>query len=352
MQANVCFAYPWATFGGCERVLLNRALAFKKYLPEIHIDFCFFHDSGGLEAFGDALDRYDLRSKTSIVSSLQKKYDIVSLIDCPQAIEICTAQSQKYVVECHTGYSENRRYLKHLPDSCEKILVPSLAFSSVIKDEFPDIESRLGLLRNFIPWDVFSMGTSAASCLPDWNRKPILFFGRLDLLKDPLTLLDAFKILESSRPNEFILVFCGPQTPEINVGMEIDFRGLEGSAIVLPPVPFYSASLLLYSVAEAGGIFISPSKSESFGLSAAEAISLNLPVLLSNIEPHLDLVRGHEEFFTFPVGDSEMLATCIEKIFGNYKNARDVLPSIRESFSAIKFIDDWNESFGRESNFS
>ena len=41
MTTKICFTYPWATFGGCERVFINRAIAFT-YFPEVRIDFFFF----------------------------------------------------------------------------------------------------------------------------------------------------------------------------------------------------------------------------------------------------------------------------------------------------------------------
>lgn len=56
MKIRVCFIYPWATFGGVERVLLNRALAFKRHLPEIMVDFYFLRDAGGLAAIGGGDD--------------------------------------------------------------------------------------------------------------------------------------------------------------------------------------------------------------------------------------------------------------------------------------------------------
>lgn len=343
MQINVCFAYPWATLGGCERVLLNRALAFKKYLPEVHVDFCFFHDSGGLISFKNSLYHYELTSSTSVVNSLQKKYDLVSLIDCPQAIDFCVNRLQSYIVECHTGYTNNRLYLQNLPDSCKRIIAPSENFGSKISKEFPKINARLSILRNFVPWDINPRESKSINYLPLWSRKPILFFGRLDTLKDPLSLLDAFEILEKRRPGEFMLLFCGPKSPDINLTAEISNRSLDGLSVVLPPVSFNSANLLLNSVACSGGIFVSPSKAESFGLSAAESISLLLPVVLSNIDAHLKLIQGYEEFFTYPLSLNDRLADRIEYIFDNYQFGINALSMIRNNFSASAFIKDWIE---------
>jgi glycosyltransferase involved in cell wall biosynthesis len=347
MRAKVCFIYPWATFGGVERILLNRALALKHYLPEIKVDFYFLHDSGGAGALAAAMTQYGLNatSSISIVSSLDKNYDLVFIIDCPQAIDWCVRRSQRYVVECHTSYRENRGYLTNLPYTCERVITPSYFFRDVIRNEFPTLPAPVGVLRNFVPWDLPSQKIPPSNCLPRWSRRPILFFGRLDCLKDPLSLLDAFQLLEHRREGEFMLLFCGPRSSEIDLNKEIAKRSLGGLSVVLPPVPFASAGRLLDSVSRSGGLFVSPSKGESFGLSAAEAISALVPVVLSDIKAHVDLVSGYEQIFTYPLGDTKKLSACIEAVFDDYANACHAVACARNAFSANLFIEDWKHLF-------
>lgn len=343
MQIRICFVYPWATFGGCERVLINRALAFKQYFPEMLIDFYFMHDSGGGHAFRLALKKYELEDTTSIVTSLDRNYDLVSLIDCPQAIELCQSRSQRYIVECHTGYKNNREYLHKLPPCCEQVIVPSLSFKTLIENEVLSLPTSVSLLRNFVPWDINSFEFSQKISLPEWKRKPILFFGRLDHLKDPLSILNAFQLLESRRKGEFMLLICGPKTPEIDIEKELLIRSLDNISLVLPPVSFTSSRALLNSIANSGGIFVSPSQNESFGLSAAEALSSNIPVALSDIKAHLDLVSGHESILTYPLGDTEKFSKCIENLFDHYDVVREAVTTIRNTFSTEVFLEDWKK---------
>lgn len=341
MQTRVCFIYPWATFGGVERVLLNRALAFKKYLPLIKADFYFLHDSGGLLPLAAAINQYGLESISSIVYSLDKNYDLAFIIDCPQAIDFCVQRSQRYVVECHTSYEENRSYISNLPDSCERVITPSAIFSNLIRNEFPQLKARVSELRNFVPWDIEEFSVIADSNFPKWTRKPILFFGRLDRLKDPLSLLNAFQILERRRKGEFMLLFCGPMSHEIDLKKEISERSLDSFSVVLPSISFAAAGRLFSALSKSGGLFVSPSKGESFGLSAAEAISSLVPVVLSDISAHVNLVSGFEKMFTYPIGDDAQLSMRIESVFDNYNNACEYVAVARKSFSATSFIDDW-----------
>lgn len=345
MQIKVCFIYPWATLGGVERILLNRALALKYYLPEIKIDFYFIHDSGGVASLEAAIIQYGLAENSSIISALNRDYDIVFVIDCPQAIELCIKQSRRYVVECHTAYAENRSYLAKLPKSCERVITPSSFFSDIIRSEFPKLPVLVTELRNFVPWDIYVEQLDLDNCLPPWSRKPILFFGRLDCLKDPLSLLDAFQMLEHRRRDEFMLLFCGPRSPEINLDDEIADRSLENLSVVLPPIPFLSARILLNSVSLSGGIFVSPSKGESFGLSAAEAISSLLPVVLSDIKAHVELVKGYEKYLTYSLGNIKQLSARIEAVFDDYSVACDAVIAARNTFSAKSFIEDWKHLF-------
>lgn len=342
---NLCFIYPWATLGGVERVLLNRALAFKQYLPSIKVDFFFLHDSGGLRPMSSAIEEYGLTNQASIASSLTHSYDLAFAIDCPQAISLCEQRSQRYVVECHTAYTENRTYLKKIPKSCERIITPSTAFSDALKIEYPSLASRITELRNFVPWDVEPTDTSPRAYLPKWTRKPILFFGRLDKLKDPLSLLDAFETLNKVHKHKYMLLLCGPRSPEIDIPKEIKRRSLEQCTVFLPAVPFAAARRLFEAVSEASGIFVSPSKGESFGLSAAEAISSLVPVVLSNIPAHANLVHGYEMQLTYPLGKADILAERIIDVFERYHDVRKIMGSLRNKFSAKSFIEDWNLLF-------
>jgi glycosyltransferase involved in cell wall biosynthesis len=344
-KKSVCFIYPWATFGGVERVLLNRALAIRSYLPSVHIDFFFMHDSGGLRPLMAAMEKYGLNENSSVVSSLSRPYDMTFVIDCPQGIDLCIKRGQRYVVECHTSYAENRTYLRNIAASCERVITPSAGFSKMLRSEFPHLAESISELRNFVPWDILHKADVSQCILPKWTRTPILFFGRLDLLKDPVSLLDAYQDLDARRKNEFMLLLCGPRSAEVKLDHEISKRSLEGKAVVLPAVPFASATRLFDSVAAANGIFVSPSKGESFGLSAAEAISSLVPVVLSDIEAHRNLVKGYEAQFTYRLGDAKQLGQRIEEINDSYSDARKAMQVVRDQFSALAFVDDWKKLF-------
>lgn len=344
MTTKICFAYPWATFGGCERVFINRAIAFKKYFPEVRIDFFFLSDGGGLKSFKAALHRYGLDQVASVVTSVDNSCELISLVDCPQLFSELDSAGQQYIVECHTPYVENRQYLSNLSKNCKAVAAPSSRFCDLIRSEFPLLSVPVVGLTNFVPWDVKEYHPRDDIILPKWTRKPILFFGRMDKLKDPVSLLDAFQLIERRRRGEFLLVLCGPKSIEINIEAEIANRGLGGIVVVLPPIPFHAASSLMDAVRRAGGIFVSPSRGESYGLSAAEAISSLLPSLLSDVDAHVDLICDAGDLFTYPLGDTDSLANRIEYLIDNNSSVQDdFFRRLRNKFSAEQFIKDWGK---------
>lgn len=341
-MTRLCFAYPWATLGGCERVFINRALAFSKFFPGTELDFLFLSDSGGLSGFLSAIERYSLTNTIKVVESIEKKYDLISLVDCPQLLGEIGSGDQSYMVECHTGYAQNRRYLANLPETCKVIAAPSKNFADLIRCEFPRIRIPIVELRNFVPWDIVPSQIHQDIILPAWSRRPIFFLGRLDQLKDPLALLDAFCLLERHRAGEFMLLICGPRSEEVDIDHEISTRNLHSCCVLLPPVPFHSVDILMRAVARAGGIFVSTSHAESFGLSAAEAISSLIPVVLSDIKAHRTLVAGYEDIMTYQIGDAKTLAERIEHMHDSYSDVVSCLGKLREKFSANTFVGDWN----------
>ncbi|CUZ34458.1 MULTISPECIES: glycosyltransferase family 4 protein [Serratia] len=348
MLRKIAFIYPWATHGGVEKVMLTRA----KLLNDTgiyQIDVLFTHDSGAAKAINSALsDCKNVNVKIVSLNYLQEQnYHYIFCIDFPAALEFCHTKKLKYFAECHTPYKDNRAYLSNIPESCSAILCPSNLFMEQLEPELKKVPCQLSLLRNFVPWDHVSHDADSIPTLPRWSRRPILFLGRMDKLKNPLELLDAFVSLKARHPEKYMLLLCGPQSSEIDINTELASRGLIGDAVVLPPVPFLKVDKLLIAVSKANGIFISPSTGESFGLSASEAICSDIPVVLSDIEAHRYLVAPREKEFTYPLHGARQLSEKIEFISENYANSKVSLSELKDKFSAHAFMSDWDELLRR-----
>lgn len=324
-------------------MLLNRLMSFHGAALPADVDIMFLHDSGGAQPLRNALQALGIDAQVLVKTDFDPEvfYDMVFCIDCPQAFALCERRGFRFVAECHTSYLENRKYLRNLPSACELIVTPSVLFGDRIRGELQDV-CRLEVfdLTNFVPWDI--AGDVEMRESPGWKKQPILFFGRMDRHKDPLALLDAFAAMEKKQPDRFFCILCGPQSAEIDILHEIRERKLLANVLLLPPLSFNSTNILLDLVRRKNGVFVSPSKGESFGLSAAEAICAGLPVVLSDIEEHTELVRGYQDRLTYQLGNTQSLGARIEEVFDDYETASQAVLEVRERFSSVVFLENWN----------
>ncbi|OKB68760.1 hypothetical protein BHU62_01560 [Serratia marcescens] len=348
MLRKIAFIYPWATHGGVEKVMLTRARLLND-ASTYQVDLLFTHDSGAAKAITTALS--DCKNvNVKIINFdylLTQDYSLIFCIDFPAALTFCHTHKLKYVAECHTAYKENRAYLNKIPDSCSAILCPSTFFMKQLEPELHKDACPLLLLRNFVPWDHVTLEPHTIPSLPKWSRRPVLFLGRMDKLKNLTELLDAFVMLKERYAEKYMLVLCGPQSSEINLSAELESRNLVGDTVSLPPVPFLNVDKLLLAISHANGIFVSPSTGESFGLSASEAICADVPVILSNIEAHNYLVATRENEFTYSLHDARQLSEKIASIADNYAQSKASLSALKEKFSAHAFMNDWDELLRR-----
>jgi len=321
-------------------MLINRMIAFREFFPELKVDIIFFHDAGGLRPLQLALSAHSVNAHAFVANGFEdlKQYDVAFCIDCPQAFQLCERKGIRCVIECHSGYLQLKGIIKNIPKSYVSfIVVPSDAFSMQISKDVGGLD--IMVLRNFIP-DIAFGDAGHCGILPGWSKRPLFFFSRMDKLKNPEFLLDAFVELEKKSPRNFFVLMCGAQMPDIDMRKEIDRRGLSASVMLLPAVDFLHSADLMQVVKGCGGIFISPSKNESFGLSAAEAISIGIPTLLSDIPAHRVLVNSSQELL-FPLDEPEILADKIICTADQYDVVSSQMLSYSVKFSRQGFIDDW-----------
>lgn len=85
---------------------------------------------------------------------------------------------------------------------------------------------------------------------------------------------------------------------------------------------------------------VSPSRGESFGLAAAEAIAAGVPVLLSAIPAHSELLDGGIAHLYNP-DDPIAGADRIEEMFRCYGEAAMRMGRCASKFDDAAFIGDW-----------
>jgi len=333
---EILYVYKIASFGGVERVLLDRAAVFKRHNVGCRISLYFYEDEGALEKIHDYVVQHDLASHLRIVSTINAAhYDYVISIDTPEILN-AGIPLQKILFECHTTYYNSQRYLAKLPDEIRLIAVPSGAAKLAIAGRFPHLLDKLIVVRNFIP--VHDMQVSEGPRV--WEKRPLLYLGRMDDHKNFTEVLDIFQHYREFFGDDLFLLLVGPVFGKIDLPTELSRRNISDSTVVMPPVNFDRVWQIYSQVKQHQGCFISASQAESFGLSAAEALSAGLPALLSGIAPHIDLMSGSLDY-VYPLGDAAAGARKLKGIIENYDQAVAESEVFGQKFSEDTFLSDW-----------
>ncbi|GAB1594602.1 glycosyltransferase [Lysobacter claricitrinus] len=337
MSVRVCFAYRWATYGGVERVFLNRAQAFRDAGLDVSVDVYYGADAGGLSPFRRAISTLGLDGQLNIVDQLEaSRYDAVFVIDSPELISESERPTTRWIIECHTPYAQNRVYLDALAPIVHRVVVPSETFRRTVVAERPALDARLKLLRNCVS----PRPDSGRVMLPAWRPQAALYFGRLDELKNPQGLLDLVQEHDKLGTERCAAVFLGPELAGYGMRERIEGAGLRGRAFQMPPLDFLNTGDFLAAWRRARGIMVSPSWGESFGLAAAESIAAGVPVLLSRLPEHMELVGGDERHL-YDLNDASGGARKLQALFEGYDEASARMTTTAKRFDTSAFLEDW-----------
>jgi glycosyltransferase involved in cell wall biosynthesis len=165
------------------------------------------------------------------------------------------------------------------------------------------------------------LSTSGATWkLADCDRNRIVFVGRFDLHKGGDLMIDAFNLLASTRP-ELTLDFIGPDRGVLDqTGSTIPLDGYLAAhvpnadvrrRIVIhgPLAPDAIETLRLR-----GLVTVVPSRYETFGYTAVEALGLGCPAIVADAGGLAEIVRDQETGLSFGGGDMRSLATQIAQL--------------------------------------
>ena len=345
MPNKICFAYYWATSGGVERVFLNRAEALLRQYPKLEIEVYFYDDCGGVALIQRYSKARNLSDRLRVVRTFDSsRYEVVFVVDTPQLPADHPSVIDKMLMECHTPYAENRTYLREWQTRVKTLLVPSSGFLRVIESECPSLRGKIKVVRNFVP---HLPPIDRPLSLPAWRAPLFLYFARIDELKNFVEFVEGLSSARQYLRKEPLGIVSGQILPGYPLTEVIEKNQLRGSIAVLPPVPFENSHVLMQMLRQKKAVFVSCSKGESFGLSAAEAMTAGLPVILSDIPPHAALVSNRAKFL-YPLGDVRELAMKMAAVAEQYDELASECVELSREFSEEAFLADWEGLFGEE----
>ena len=174
----------------------------------------------------------------------------------------------------------------------------------------------------------------------------ILFIGRLDEQKDPLTLLNGFKLLlqqYGSDNFEYTLSIVGHGELYQDCRQYCVDNGLEEF------VTLHGWSTDTAAYYQSADLFVCPSIYEAFGYTFVEAAYCGLPIVASNVEGIPEVVIDGEMGFLVPARSPQHLADAIHRIISNpdlYERfSRNARSSVAERFNVDQMVGSYRKVY-------
>lgn len=285
---RVLFIYKYLTLGGVETVLRARLDGLDELGVEAHA--WFFHDLGGRHVFSGLEDRIRVGSAGDCLAFARSGFDLVVAIDTEEVLpSLAERRSPRLVVECHSPYLENIEYLRRLsahPPAA--VLVPSEHQRRIVRERI-GCRSPVRVVANCLT-DGFLAPTTAFPAPPP--RPVIGWLGRLDWLKNwPAALELTSRLLDEGADVE---LWIAGRPVNADGGGELRERatdlGMIGRLRWFRGLPHARLPRLLDAIRDSGGVVVSTSRAESFGMGLAEAMARECTVVAPDRAPFRELV--------------------------------------------------------------
>ncbi|HQS83371.1 MAG: hypothetical protein B7Y25_00190 [Alphaproteobacteria bacterium 16-39-46] len=193
-----------------------------------------------------------------------------------------------------------------------------------------ELQKKISIIPNSVPVPKQQLSTYK-------KIKSIVSIGRLSPQKDYPTLLKAFKVLTINYPFLKLTIY-GEGKERASLERYIQVLGLTDS-VKLPGTVSNIEDVLLKA-----DLFVFPSLFEGFPNALCEAMSIGLPVVVSNCSGNRDIVREGLDGLLFPVGDYRGLMFQIEVLLLNPAKAQGIgreARTISQRFSEQRILALW-----------
>ncbi len=311
---KILYLYRYCILGGVSTQLANR-LAYLKDRAEVHLGF--LQDHGGATAFGDH-PHVHLFHGTSAIRALidSGEFDAVLPIDTPEVFPpIQRSGFQGPVInEVHTT-TLNIHYLDEVdPAFFTAMLAPSDYLKVRLEEEF-GLSGKVPCYHvpNCLDTQLFRFHRTPV--VP--QRKIVLWVGKLDDHKNWQGFLTAAEELHRRRQDcEFWMV--GGETAPDSTALELFDRvreaGLSSRVRWLQRVEYSDMPRLYSLVAASGGVTVSTSQNESFGMTVIESLACSCPAIGARVGALPEVLVSEMGEVIYPFFDVSELVRTTERV--------------------------------------
>ncbi len=246
-----------------------------------------------------------------------------------------------------TGFSENRwrhfprlyrRLETRLIRSVDRICVVNTATAAAYRRRFPDGQDRVRHFstwvdgHRFFPYALQQKAMHTQRFLLErklpLDSKLVLFVGRLEDQKDPMLLLESFRMVHRLR-SDSLLVIAGEGTLRPRLEKAAQETGLKDSVLFLGPVPGdFIAELMRIA-----DVFLLTARAEGGPRCVLEALSSGLPVVTTDVGDVRRMFHPGEEGFISRDRSPETLGRAVADLL---KGPASPCPACVQSVQAYR----------------
>ncbi len=357
---RIAIINPWAisgkSIGGTERFVMDLAESLKDLKNEIdvymfsgeshverginYININLFDIIGEAdeyiiqETFGDFETN---KSYEELAKKLEKKID-VSKYDCihlnsqlflqawKEKKRIFTIHTNPFEYELAWGKKSYYKMLEIMREYKDSKLTTFVAPSRYYANEYEKLtECKIEYIPHAIDIKRLYTENEKENIIEKYNlnkeKIKIIVPSRLEpKQKQPMLLIDACSLLESDIKNKIEIIFTGLDKQYIKFVNELKEKA-ENNQIEIKIIRFDEMSEA-YKIAD---MTVLPSKSESFGYSALESLSLGIPTILNGIPTFKEIASENRNCQLFENSEIE-LKEKITELIKNKKYEKRIIP--------------------------
>jgi glycosyltransferase involved in cell wall biosynthesis len=302
---KVLFVYKFLTMGGVETVLRVRLDGLPEYGFDAYVWFLF--DGPGRVIFEGIESRVHVGSTAMLRDFLiEESFDLVCSLDTEEIFPTLRRLREQpiLVIEAHSPYPENLEYLRFLGDlPVAAFFVPSAFQAQVIRPRVGR-DANIQVIPNPLS-DHF--GAELQDFSPSSPHPVVAWIGRLDELKNWEEFIElAGHLRKMTEDIEFWIVGrSGGMEISQTVYKRANRAGILDRLRWFRGLPYAYMPTLLDAVRVSGGVVVSTSKGDSFGLTIAEGMARGCAVVVPSEGPFREFVTDGVHGLIYQLGSSK-----------------------------------------------
>jgi len=205
------------------------------------------------------------------------------------------------------------------------------------------INKDIQVIPNFVDTSKYRRIDTSKFCgsIAPKHEKVLVHVSNFRAVKRVQDVVKIFNIVRRKMPAKLLLIGDGPERSNC--------EQLARDLNIIEDVKFLGKQLELVPLLSASDLFLIPSQSESFGLSALEAMACELPVIASSVGGLPELVVHGETGFIAEIGDIDRMAKYAVDLLTNESKYRLFAAAGRrravEVFGSARVVDQYERYY-------